>query len=144
MEKFEFASTPYVEELRRQLEAALQEVDISGVEFCMSEEYTDPPVHLLKPEARSIGFYFRISGGRVEVRDHPRDDADVAIIADYQSILPFVRAEQGPHPHLDEATQAAVSQLISVGKLLIKGDLSARPEVVQRANLHDRLAPLTR
>jgi len=140
MEKFEFASQPYVQELRRQLEDALKDSDLAGLEFTMSEEYTNAPGHLCGPDSGSIGFHFKISGGCVEVEACPRDDADVSIIADYQSVLPFVRLEQGRDPVQDQATQDAAAQLMRQGKLVVKGDMAARPAVVQQAHLHNRMA----
>ena len=140
MKKFEFASPGYIEELKRQLDDAFKSVDLAGIEFIISEEYTDPPDHLCQPGRRSIGFHIQISKGEYKVGDRPRDDADVCIVADYKSVLPFIKRLHPKTAEEEAELQKARIQLAAEGKVQIKGDMNKQPSIMKEAELHDRMA----
>lgn len=143
MKKFEFASPAYIDELRRQLADAFAGKDLGAIEFTLSEEYTDPPKHLLAAGKSTIGFHLRLSGGAFEVNGHPLPNADVATVADYQSFLPFARHVRGVDPHRDAEFIETRKRLVAAGKIRTSGDHESLPAALRETKLHNRMAPLT-
>jgi hypothetical protein len=64
-EKLEFASPEWVDMLRGLIIEGLDGKDLSGLEFTLCEEYTDPPDHLRRAGSSSIGPHIRIADGKV-------------------------------------------------------------------------------
>lgn len=142
MQKFEFGSNEWVEEIRRQLEEGLAGEDLTGIEFSLSEEYTDAPEHLLDDGKPTIGFHLRITGGKVLVERQPLDEADMRVIVDYQSILPGARRTHGPDGAGSPENQQLVAELTAAGKLQVTRSCEM-PDVMAKVNLHDRMAVRT-
>jgi hypothetical protein len=142
MERYELGSEPWLDVMRAELADGLTGEDLDGIEFTLSEEYTDPPAHLRRGGAATIGWHMRISGGRFEVVGTPLDDADLRVVADYNALLPIaheIHPDGGPTPE----TEAAIAALVAANKLELHGDRRGTPAVLAQVNLHNRLAPRT-
>ena len=63
-EKLEFASPEWVDMLRGLIQDGLAGQDLSGADFVLCEEYTNPSAHLRRPGSDSIGFHFRVLRAR--------------------------------------------------------------------------------
>ncbi len=112
-EKFEFASPEWVDMLRDLIVAGLADKDLSGIEFTLCEEYTDPPAHLLRPGSSTIGLYVRIANGEVEVVNDVLDIATKKMVCDYGWAKRY--AMRFPDPKLRE-------QLMEDGLLRVEGE----------------------
>jgi hypothetical protein len=142
MQRLEFASREWVDMLRDELLAGLRDQDLDGVEFILSEEYTDPPSHLLDSPRTTIGWYLEIRDGKASVHCVPRDDATIKVTGDYASLLPLARevhVDGAPTP----AVQKRLAELLAEGRVHIAGDHTNVPEAFARVHLHDRLAART-
>jgi hypothetical protein len=141
-EKVEFASREWVIALRRIIEESVTDDDLAGVEFSMSEEFTDPPARLVREGSSSIGWQLRVRDGKAEVIDGPASDVDIHIVADYAFIVPEARRIVGDQSPEDRAAHMAT--LLSSGKFRIEGSgLGNAPAFLERINLHDKLAVIT-
>jgi hypothetical protein len=142
MDQHELASDAWLEVLRGLVAEGLAGVDLTGVEFCLSEEYHDPPAHLRRPGLDTIGWHLRISDGTWMVADVPDDAADLRVVADYESLIPLA-VEILPDGGPGAETQARVDALIASGRLAMHGDRRRMPAAVTGLDLHNRLAPYT-
>jgi hypothetical protein len=112
-EKFEFASPEWVDELRVQILKGLAGKDLSGIEFTLCEEYTNPPAHLRQPGAATIGLYVRIANGEVEVVNEVIDVATKKMVCDYEWAKRY--AMRFPDPELRE-------RLMAEGSMRVEGE----------------------
>lgn len=121
-EKFEYASPGWVDVLRDLIVEGLEGQDLSGSDFVLAEEYTDPPEHLRRTGSTSIGLYIRVANGEIEVVDEVIDAADSTkkFICDYEWAKRY--AMRFPDPKLRE-------QLMSEGLMRVEGegDMSKLP-----------------
>jgi hypothetical protein len=64
LNKVEFMSPQWIAMAREQILHALDGKDLRTIRFTLCEEFTDPPEHLRRPGAQTIGFYIRLHDGR--------------------------------------------------------------------------------
>jgi hypothetical protein len=138
MDKHEFMSPAWLDMARGKIGSALAEKDLSGVDYTLCEEFTNPPPHLRRDGAETIGFCVRIEGGRVAVDDHPESVADLKVISDYADALPVAR-----DPDAAVTDPAEVAQRMADGRLKIVGDPASVPPVLTEVDVHRLLAPQT-
>lgn len=143
MTKHEFAGAGWVAEMRRIVGDLLRPHDLTGIEYAFCEEFTDPPDHLRRDGAPTIGWHLRIAGGRVEVGDTPIDDVDFKIVADYQAVLPLARAVFAGHPD-PAGLKRLLDDTVAAGKIRQEGDRSRAPGFFASLDLHDPIARLTK
>ena len=141
-DRHEFAGPGWVDEVRAVVLAALDSHDLTGVRYSFSEEFTDPPEHLRRHGAATIGWHLRIADGVVEVGDTPIDDADLRFVADYQAVLPLAQTVFEGHPEPAKVEQL-LQDLLRTGKVREEGDRSRVPSCVAALNLHDAMAVRT-
>src|SRR5205809_903232 len=134
MEKVEFGSSAWVMAVRHVLQETVADVDLSGIEFSMCEEFLDPPAHLRREGSDKIGWHWRIRGGVVEVNDGLADDVDLRIVGDYHTLLPMARTVLADEPS-DEARQKVIAAQMS--QVRIEGDPSRLPAFIIDVGLHD-------
>jgi hypothetical protein len=112
-EKFEFASPEWVDMLRDLIVDGLAGKDLSGIDFTVCEEYTNPPAHLQRPGSATIGFYVHIANGDIEVVDHVIEGATKKLVCDYGWAKRY--AMRFPDPKLRK-------QLIAEGTMRVEGE----------------------
>ena len=121
-EKFEFASPEWVDLLRDLIEGGLAGRDLSGVDFVLCEEYTNPPEHLRRAGSDSIGLVIRVEEGQIHVTSGVVDGAQTTkkLICDYGWAKRY--AMRYPDPKLRD-------QLMAEGLMRVEGegDMSKLP-----------------
>jgi hypothetical protein len=135
-ERFEFASPEWVTMLRGIVEEGLAGQDLTGINFSLCEEFTDPPARLRRGDEATIGYYVRVENGGIEVGDHPID-ASFKIIGDYAAMREYALRPFSP-TSLDPDTAALRQRMIEEGKLRVVG---ARPDwgaAISQTDLHNR------
>jgi hypothetical protein len=138
LEKYRFMSPGWIEMAREQITTVLAGKDLGGIDFTLCEEFTAPPEELRRENAATIGFFVRVAGDRVEVGDHPVDDADLKIVSDYADALSIAR-----NPDAPAAQQSAVAERIAAGRLRLVGDPAAVPAILTELDVHRLLASRT-
>jgi hypothetical protein len=135
-EKFEFASPEWVAMLRDLIVTGLAGQDLSGIEFIICEEYTNPPAHLLRPGSSSIGLYVRIANGEVEVVNEVVDCATKKMVCDYGWAKRY--AMRFPDPKLRD-------QLMAEGLMRVEGEdeMSKLPAVWLELDTTSLIRPRT-
>lgn len=139
MTRHEFVGPAWIGMARERITAALAGEDLDGVTFSLCEEFTDPPSHLRRPGAGTIGFCLRIAGGRVEVDDRPGTDVDLRVVSDYADALAVAR-----DPDAAAADPAEAERRMRAGRLAVHGDPSRMPPALAALDLHRMLAEGTR
>jgi ketosteroid isomerase-like protein len=121
-EKFEYASPEWVDMLRGLIVEAIAGKDLSGVEFVLCEEYTNPPEHLRRPGSDSIGLCIRVTHGELHVTSEiiAAAQATKKMVCDYEWVKRY--AMRYPDPKLRD-------QLMAEGLMQIEGegDMSKLP-----------------
>lgn len=142
---FEFASPEWMVEIRVLLDRTVRDLDVGGGTFTVSEEFTDPPAHLLPEGAKSIAWHFRVTDGAIEVGDGPLAGADLETTVDYDTCLPIARLVYDTPEALEELERRR-ADAIAAGTLTRKGDESVLPaELMQRLfDVHNDMARRTR
>ena len=138
MDKYEFMSDAWIKMAREVILQALQGADISNVTFSLSEEFTNPPEHLRRPDAATIGFTVRLDNGHAEVAAEPREDAEFRVISDYADALVLAR-----DPELAAADPQLIVERLTQGRLKIIGNPAGVPAALQNLDVHRLLAPHT-
>ncbi|MGE0687553.1 MAG: hypothetical protein AB7P33_12465 [Dehalococcoidia bacterium] len=138
MQKLEFMSPEWIATAQKVITSALAEKDLNGIDYTPCEEFTNPPKHLLRPGAETIGFYVRVADKKVEVGDHPIETADFRIVSDYQDALPVAR-----DPDAAAADPAVIQERLAAGRLKIFGNPMDAPPVFGEVDIHRMLAPQT-
>jgi hypothetical protein len=138
MQKAEFMSATWIDMARSQIEATLAKNDLRGVRYTLCEEFTDPPVHLQRPGRATVGFYVRVDDGKVEVGDHPIEDAELKIVSDYKDALAIAR-----DPDVPAADPQVMAERIAEGRLQIIGNPMDAPPVLRELDIHRLLAAQT-
>jgi hypothetical protein len=142
-DKVEFASAEWLAVAEEVLQKAVIGLDLGGKTFTVSEEFTDPPAHLLKDGDASIAWHFTVSDDGVDVAEGAVEDADMRTRVDYQAVLPVARLVYGTSEEaiaeamrLREAAQATGERV---------GDETVLPpELLQRLfAVHNQLAERT-
>jgi hypothetical protein len=138
--RHEFASPGWIDCVDRLISERLAAVDLTGITASSSEEFTDPPAHLLHGDAKTIGWHWRIDDGVLRVIDIPYSEAERRVIGDYAAIVTIARL-----PHADPQFDALAQSAIDNGSLRIEGRHGEGGKVVRRAlaDLHDELIPFT-
>jgi hypothetical protein len=135
IEKYEMAGPQWVAKLRRVVEEGLAGEDLTGIDFSICEEYTEPPEHLRQPGSATIGIYLRIQNGNFEVGDHPID-ATFKIVGDYAAMREYALRPFSP-TRLDPETAALRQRMIEDGKMRVLGPRADSPPTTQ-LNLHQQ------
>jgi len=137
-EKLEFASPEWVDMLRGLILEGLAGQDLSGADFVLCEEYTNPPAHLRRPGSDSIGFHIRVANGEVQVIDQVIDGprATKKLVCDYEWAKRY--AMRFPDPKLRE-------QLTAEGLMRVEGegDMSKLPAFWLRLDTTSLIRPRT-
>jgi hypothetical protein len=94
-DKVEFASPAWIAAAEEVLHKFLDGIDLGGRSFAISEEFTDPPAHLLRDGVTTVAWHFRVSDAGIEVGEGALDDADLCTRVDYQAVLPVARLVYG-------------------------------------------------
>jgi hypothetical protein len=145
-ETFEFLSPKWLAAVQRIAERLLGKLDAAGVDFTVSEELTDPPAGRARTASGTLGWFLRIRGGVVQVGDHPLEDADVRVVADYDTHHDLSRRIWAGDPQAMAASRSLREEAAKEGRLRIEGDLAQAPHVVRQlvADLHDPVAEITK
>ena len=131
-------SPGWIDMAQRRIADVLAGKDLSGINYTLCEEFTNPPDHLRQGTAASLGFYIRVVDGRAEVGDHPIDDADCKIVSEYEDALPVAR-----DPNAPAADPRLMQERLASGRLRIEGNPQEAPAILQNLNVHTLLASET-
>jgi hypothetical protein len=139
IQRYEFCSTEWVNQVRSAIERLLAEVDLSGVNASFSEEFTDPPARLLPPGSTTAGWHYRITDGSLTVDASPLRNADLRLVGDYATVIELARMRNSD-PKIGPLAQAA----LEAGTLRYEGAASSDRRVGEALKpLHDQLVPIT-
>src|SRR3989442_11875891 len=141
---FEFASPEWLAAVEELLQKAVDGLDLGGKTYTISEEFTDPPAHLLPPGATSISWHLRVTDSAVEVGRGVLDDSDLKTTVDYQAVLPVARLVYESTPEAMADAQRLRAEARQTGERV--GDETALPpQLLERLVwLHNELARRTR
>jgi len=144
VDSVEFASAAWMEAIEAVLAEVMAGLDTGGRTWTVSEEFTEPPAHLLRAGTSTIAWHFRVTDGRVEVGDGLADDGDLVTVIDYAATLPVARLVYGATP--EEQAKAARLRAAAATTGTRKGDERAfPPELMGRlVEVHNRMAERTR
>lgn len=134
----EFLSPEWIAIYQANIREGTAGEDLSGVEFGMYELFKNVPTRLQHGGAADILFGYRISGGRLEFPDRPWDSATVKVVADFDSVAPWVDL-----PTEQSNAVGVLSRLAKAGKLQIFGDPAETPAFIQKLKIHDRMVGVT-
>jgi hypothetical protein len=132
-------SPAWIATARRVITDALAGEDLAGPRLVLCEEFTDPPAHLRRAGAPTVGFTVAVGGGRVEVGDDPSVAADLRVVSPYADALAVAR-----DPDAAAADPAEAARRVAEGRLRVEGDPAALPPALTRVDLHRLLAAHTR
>ncbi len=137
-EKREFASPEWVDMLRGLIVGGLAGKDLSGADFTLCEEYTNPPDHLRRPGSESVGFHIRIKDGQVQVINEVVDAAVTTkkLICDYEWAKRY--AMRYPDPTLRDQLMADALMRVEG-----EGDMSKLPDFWLRLDTTSLIRPRT-
>ncbi|MDA0790283.1 MAG: hypothetical protein O2780_12600 [Proteobacteria bacterium] len=141
--KYEFCSSQWVDYARQYLKQASDGADLSGIEIVFNEVFTDAPDHLALDDKGRTGWYLRVANSEVEVDRGILDQADVRIIADYDTILPLARMVFAGNTKLAAEAQQAIAAATESGKMHREGDATKMAGLPWTGELHDALARRT-
>ena len=141
--RYEFSSAEWVAVARQHLQEAAQDADLSDVRFTFNEVFTDAPAHLGTDGEGRIGWYVRVQDGRIEVECGILDEADLRIVADYQTVLPLARMVFAGNEALAAEAGRKVAEATAAGKMRREGDDQATAAHAWMGGLHDALARRT-
>jgi hypothetical protein len=137
-EQFRFMSPEWIDMAREQITQALAATDLDALDFTLCEEFTNPPADLRRDDGETIGFFLRVTNGRVEIGDRPAERADLRIVSDYEDALEIARDPDAP-----AAAPSAMEQRITEGRLQVIGDPTAVPPSLAQLDIHRLLASRT-
>ena len=138
--KVEFASSAWFEAIEDIMKRCLEGVNLGNKTITISEEFTAPPSHLLRPGERTIGWHFQIADEGVTVSRWPVADADLSSTVDYADALPVARLIYENTPEGIEETRKLREAAERSGHR--QGDIaSLPPDLLQRLFLvHNEIA----
>jgi hypothetical protein len=139
---YQFVSPEWVDALRVIMEEAFESVDLDGIEFAFNEEYVNPPAELLGPGESTVGWYYRIRDGKVEVGGGSLPDATMTVRGDYETVRRLAKLSKSDPTEAAELERLA-AEAHATGKLSFSGDPTAMPTAVTGLGLHDRVVPIT-
>ena len=131
-------SPAWLQMAHEQITAVLAQQDLAGIDFALCEEFTNPPEDLRHTDAATIGFFVRVSDGRVEVGDRPIDNANLKVVSTYDDALSIARDPDAP-----AAQPGAMADRLAQGTLRIDGDPSSAPQVLAELDIHRLLSSHT-
>ena len=131
-------SPAWLQMAREQIIGVFAGKDLAGIDFTLCEEFTNPPQDLRPADAATIGFLVRVAHGRVDVGDHPVDDADLKIVSDYDDALAIAHDPDAP-----AAQPATMAERVAQGKLRVEGDPSRVPPMLAELDIHRLLSSHT-
>jgi hypothetical protein len=145
-ETFEFLSSEWLAAVQRIAERLLGQLDTTALDFTVSEELTDPPAGRARTAAGTLGWFLRIRDDAIEVGDQPLQDADVRVVADYNTHHDLSRRIWAGDAEAMATSRRLREQAAKDGRLRIEGGLAQAPTVVRRliADLHDPVAMITK
>ena len=138
MEKYRFMSQAWIKMAQEQIAGVLAGEDLRGIDFTLCEEFTDAPEGLRPEGATTIGFFVRVVDDRVEVGDHPIDDADLKIVSDYEDAHAVALDPDAP-----VAQQSMMEERLAEGRLEIVGDPTDVPAILADLDIHRLLSSRT-
>lgn len=142
---FDYASDDWLAALRRLAGELAAGRDLTGVDYTVSEELTDPPRHLLRAGSMSVGWHLRVRDGQVQIGHRPVQDADLRVVADYATHRALSRRVWNDDVDAIAAARKARQRAVMAGRLRTEGDLSEAPlpVVALVRDLHDPVAAIT-
>jgi hypothetical protein len=140
--RFEFSSERWIEAMRCIIYDEIDNALLGDVEYSQSEEFTDPPEHLCRDGASTIGYSILVADGRVHVIDRPLVDVSFHVVGDYALMAEVARTPFGATGLPPQVAQR-LGRAVDEGTVRIHGERSGFPEALDRLGLHDRMAPLT-
>jgi hypothetical protein len=145
-ETFEFLSPEWLAAVQRIAERLLGRLDTTAPDFTVSEELTDPPAGRARTATGTVGWFLRIRAGAVEVGDQPQPDADVRVVADYNTHHDLSRRIWAGDEAAMATSKSLREQATRDGRLRVEGGLAQAPAVARQliADLHDPVAEITR
>ncbi len=141
----EFASKEWTEEAKRYLQeqAARHPEALDGVEWSVTERWQNAPPHLGFQD-NVAGFWFTISGGKIEVGLGPAAQADTEIDGDYNAILPIGWTIYGGDAEIQARAQREYGHLARDKPVKMKGTFPSHPPLLPfLGGLHDHMARRT-
>ncbi len=141
----EFASREWCDEANRYLQeqAGLHPEALDGVEWSVTERWQNAPPHL-RFQDNVAGFWFTISGGRIEVGAGPAAEADTEIDGDYNAILPIGWTIYGGDAEIQARAQREYGHLSRSKPVRMKGEFPSHPPLLPfLGGLHDHMARRT-
>jgi len=144
-ERFLFLSPEWVTAVGAVVADLLAGADLTGIDFTISEEVTDPPSGRRPPADGPLGWHLRIRDGHLDVGDGPAADADFRMIADYRTHHELARRVWAGDDAAMAESRALREQAVAAGKLRTEGDFTRAPDIVRGLvmRLHDPVALLT-
>ncbi len=105
---------------------------------------TNLPVRLRRDGSITIGWYFRVSGGWIEVGDRPAEDSILKVVDDFKIHLSLTRRRWDGDPEAITEAQKVRQRAVTTGKLRMEEDLSTAPPTVGKIlnDLRDPAAAL--
>jgi len=131
-------SPAWIKMAQNEIASVLAGEDLEGIDFTLCEEFTGAPDDLRREGAATIGFFVRVKDGRVEVGDHPADDADFKIVSDYEDALTIARDPDAP-----AAQQSMMEARLAEGRLQIVGNPADVPAILAGLDIHRLLSSRT-
>jgi hypothetical protein len=144
VEKLEFGSGAWVDHLAAVLREALRGLDVDeGVSI--SEEYTSPPAHLLRPGSTTIGWHLTLTRDGVDVTWGPLSEATSRSVTDYRVAHRLATADPSSAEEVAEL-EAFVATAIREGHLHKAGGVAERYPALKEAlnGVHDAVLARTR
>ena len=141
----EFASVEWCEEANRYLQeqASLHPEALDGVEWSVTERWHNAPPHLGFRD-NVAGFWFTISGGKIEVGPGPAAEAETEIDGDYNGILPIGWTIYGGDAGIQGRAQREYGHLSRDRPIKMKGEFPSHPPLLPfLGGLHDHMARRT-
>ena len=145
-ETFEFLGPEWLAAVQRIAERLLGQLDAAELDFAVSEELTNPPAGRAQTSSGTLGWFLRIRDGAIEIGDQPLPDADVRVVADYNTHHDLSRRIWAGDAEAMAASKTIREQATNDGRLRVEGGLAQAPDVVRQliANLHDPVAEITK
>ena len=141
----EFASVEWCEEANRYLQeqASLHPEALDGVEWSVTERWHNAPPHLGFRD-NVAGFWFTVSGGKIEVGPGPAAEAETEIDGDYNGILPIGWTIYGGDAGIQGRAQREYGHLSRDRPIKMKGEFPSHPPLLPfLGGLHDHMARRT-
>lgn len=141
----EFASKEWTEEANRYLQeqAARHPEALDGVEWSVTERWRNAPPHLGFHD-NVAGFWFTISGGKIEVGPGPAAETDTEIDGDYNAILPIGWTIYDGDAEIQARAQREYAHLARDKPVRMKGEFPSHPPLLPfLGGLHDHMARRT-